>query len=79
MKPESRGSRPEKPKDYQQDILDRYDGLPGNLILLRRILQRGPEVYDRVVPNLGKGDEIWLKFKDECGGDLDVLIEKYGR
>ena len=66
--------------DHMQDIMNRCEGNPGALRVLADILkEKGPEVYVKVAPNLGKGSEIWLKYKDECGEDLDALIEKYGK
>jgi len=66
--------------DYIQDIKDRGKGNPGAMQVLSRILkEKGPDVYNKVVPNLGLGYEIWIKFKDECGQNLDTLIERYGK
>ena len=81
MSIENMGNKPEQEqKDYMQDIMDRCEGNPGALRVLDDILkEKGPEMYDKVAPNLGQGSEIWLKYKDECGEDLDALIEKYGR
>lgn len=70
----------QKIPDCIKDILDRCEGNPGVMNVLADILQKkGPEVYHKVAPNLGKGSEIWLKYKDECGQNLDVMIEKYGK
>lgn len=67
-------------KDYMQDIIDRCEGNPGGMRVLADLLrEKGPEAYEKIAPNLGKGPEIWLKYKDECGEDLDALIEKYGK
>ena len=81
MSIENMGNGPEqKQSDHMQDIMDRCEGNPGALRVLADILkEKGPEVYGKVAHNLGKGSEIWLKYKDECGEDLDALIEKYGQ
>ena len=74
------GSPEQKTPDCMQDILDRCEGNPGAMRVLADILkEKGPDVYGKVAPNLGKGSEIWLKYKDECGQDSDAMIEKYGK
>lgn len=52
-------------------------GNPGAIRVLAGLLQRGIKIFDAVSKNLGKGSEIWVKYKDECGEDLDRLIEVY--
>ena len=65
--------------DVQKDILERAKGNPGAARILGQLASKGEEIYSKVAPNLGNGSEIWLKYKDECGEDLDAMIEKYGK
>jgi hypothetical protein len=69
----------QKRENCKQDITDRCEGNRGVLKILSTLLRdKGPDVYEKVAPNLGRGGDVWLKYKDECGEDLDTLIEKYG-
>ena len=64
--------------DYLEDIMLRSEGNHGAKKVLNDIYKKeGSDIYDMVAPNLGKGSEIWLKYKDECREDLEALIEKY--
>ncbi|MDO8676350.1 MAG: hypothetical protein Q7K16_01725 [Candidatus Azambacteria bacterium] len=65
--------------DVQKDIRDRAQGNPGAANILGQLAARGAEIYSKVAPNLGTSSEIWEKYKDECGQDLDAMIEKYGK
>lgn len=90
MSPEGEPTKPietESPDEFtdtKKDIISRSKGSdgginPGALRVLHDLAQKGPEIYQAVAPQLGTGSEIWLKYKDECGEDLDTLIEKYGK
>lgn len=64
--------------DLEQDIVNRGEGNPGAVTVLARILrEHGPLMYTRVAPNLGRGPDIWIKFKNECDKDLDELVKRY--
>lgn len=65
-------------EDVQKDIRERAKGNPGAAEVLEQLASRGAETYSRVAPNLGTGYEIWIKYKDECGKNLDKMIKRYG-
>lgn len=63
----------------KKSILEQSQGNPGAMRVLMELYKtKGAEVFLRVAPYIGKGPEIWEKFKDECGENLDALIQKYG-
>ena len=64
-------------EDIQKDIRERAQGNPGASNVLGQLAAKGAEVYNTVAPNLGTGSEIWEKYSDECGKNLNTLIEKY--
>lgn len=66
------------PEELKQDVVRRSEGNPGAIRVLSMLAAKGAQVYYAVAPNLGGRVEIWTKFQDECRGDLDELIEKYG-
>ncbi len=61
---------------YIEDIKERSADNPGAASVLGKLLKEGPEIYDKVVPNLGVSSEIW-KIYTECDKNIKVLIEKY--
>lgn len=63
--------------DVQKDIRERAEGNPGAANVLGQLAARGAEIYGKVAPNLGTSSKIWEKYKEECGQDLDAMIEKY--
>ena len=66
--------------DYKDRIFEQGDGNPGGQRVLMELLrEKGPQIFDQVAPNLGKGGEIWNKYNDECGEDLDLLVERYSK
>ena len=64
--------------DIQNDIIERAKGNPESVDVLDQLASRGAEIYNTIAPKLGVGTEIWLKYRDECGKNLDVMIKKYG-
>lgn len=65
--------------DVGADILTRAGGHPGAGKVLKMIQENlGEEAYRKLAPNLGKKEEIWIKFSDECHKDLGDLVLKYG-
>jgi len=68
-----------KDEDIKKDFLERTQDNLGAANVLGQLAARGTEIYNTVAPNLGFGSEIWEKFNNECGKDLDTLIEKYGK
>ena len=65
--------------ETRADILNRSKGNAGAMRILVELLSKGGEVYKKVASNLGEGSQIWEKFKDECGENLDLLIQKYSK
>jgi len=65
--------------DIKEDIVSRSKNVPGASKVLKTIYENlGEEVYKILAPKLGEGADIWIKYKDECGGDLGDLVLKYG-
>lgn len=62
-----------------EDAITRADGNPSALNVLTSLKLRGDDVYNRVAPHLGTGEDIAIKYQIECEFDLDKLIKKYGK
>ena len=79
-RPENNGEekiRKETREDIKKDIASRSNGNPGAVTVLANLYKKDPELYTAIAPKLGTGTEVWNKYRDECGGDLNALIEKY--
>lgn len=70
-----------KKGEILHDMLEeRAQGNPGAMVVLIRLATLfGQDVYKKVAPKLGRGSEIWIKFKDECGENMNLLVEKYSK
>ena len=62
---------------YADLITKQADGNPGAANVLKQLLEEGSQVFDRVAPNLGTGNQVWEKYKDECRQSLPELINRY--
>ena len=60
----------------QEMVIQMAEGNPGALSVLMKLLQDDPIGFMRLLDldDMGmRGSQIWVAYKDHCGGDLDAL------
>ena len=64
-------------KETRDDIKKRSEGNTAVAKVLISIAEKGMDVYNHVVPQLGTGLTIWSVYRDEFDQNLDKMIKKY--
>lgn len=65
---------------FEQFMMKMSEGNPGALTVLMQIVEKDPNLGLLQILNLDdmnvRGTQIWIGYKDHCGENIDLFIEK---
>lgn len=57
-------------------IIEMSEGNPGGAMVLSQLITRAPQAILFLDDMNIRGSQIWVGYKDHCGMDIDLFIEK---